>query len=1226
MGVAWTKDQQRVIDTREQNILVSAAAGSGKTAVLVERILALIMDKEHPADIDELLVVTFTRAAADEMRERIRRAIEDAHKEHPEDRHLLRQLTLIHSASITTIDGFCMQVVKNHFQDVDLDPAFRVGEDGELKLLMQDVLGEVLEEAYTNGEKAFLEFADCYASGRTDRGLETLVLKLYQFAQSYPWPREWLEACAEDSGEDNQPEEGNPVWLSGLVESLRGSLSTYRNHARMAADICKEPDGPYMYTAAVESDLEQLEAMEAADSYANMYEALHAYQAERLSAKKDAAVSDVKREAVKSLRDGYKKNIDGLRKRYFFRNMEDMQENMRKTGAAVRQLVSLTLRFMEQYEEKKRDKNLVDFSDLEHNALRIFLREEDGKRVRTDAARAYAAKYKEIFIDEYQDSNLVQEILLNSISREADGIHNLFMVGDVKQSIYSFRLARPELFIEKYYRYAKGEEGCVRIDLKQNFRSRRDVLQSVNFLFYQMMQRDLGAVAYDEAAALYPGASYPEAGEADQTELLLLENRPDAAEDGRTARELEAKLCADRIQQLMKEGQVTDKETGELRPICYSDIVILLRAMDGWADVCQEVLEQEGIPCRTMLRSGYFTAYEIQTMLNFLRIIDNPRQDIPLAAVMKSAIGGFTEEELAKVRGEVPEGSFHEACMVFRGNGEEEGLRKKMDGFYRMVEHYREILPFTSIHELIWTILDETGFEAYVTAMPGGLVRRANLAMLADKAMVFESTSYRGVFHFIRYIDRMIRYQVDYGEADAGGDRPDAVEIQSIHKSKGLEYPVVFVMGMGKGFNEMDTRSPVVLHMESGIGVDYVDPELRIRTPTLKKRAIQRRMREEMLGEELRVLYVAMTRAKEKLILTGAVRSLKEKAVKWYSEAGNPDRMLSFDAKFSAGSYLDAVMPALIRNRCCAGFLEDCGLKVPTDHPLYSENSGIILKTVTAEELVWERVGQELLKREQLEDWAAELSSGSLSEEEEEQLYRQLKEQLDYSYPWKIYEDLPVKMSVSELKKQQQKIVDEETVSLYEEELYEEEMVEPLVPNFLKEEEASTGSVRGDAYHRLLERLEFSVAPEEEAVEAAVRKYIDAGTYSEEEYELVDRKNIVRMLKNPLGQRMAEAFRKGDLFREQPFVLGVPAEEVQEKYEGSGEWMLVQGIIDAFFYEEEEIVLLDYKTDRLYTEEAFRERYQVQLSYYRKALERLTGKHVKEIYIYSFALGREIRL
>ena len=1292
MAVTWTADQRRVIDTRKKNILVSAAAGSGKTAVLSQRILSLIMDEEDPVDIDELLVVTFTRAAADEMRERIRQALEDAHRHNPQNRHLLRQLTLIHSASIMTIDSFCSQVVRNYFQEVDLDPSFRVGEDGELRLLQQDVLGNVLEEAYEEGEQDFLEFADCYASGQNDKMLERLILRLYGFSQSYPWPEQWLRQCsgmqdnvlaenmdssdADAMAVSSEHAEGTEAyWLTTLIAGIHKTIESYMSYAGMALRICQEPDGPWMYEPMVTSDLEALEEMKAAKDFGALYGAVTGYAPQRLSAKKDVAVSDTKKEMVKSLRETWKSGIDDLKKKYFTQNEEKMLEIMGKSGWASAVLVRLTLRFLEAYQAAKREKNLVDFSDLEHDAVKIFCG-EDGQQ--TDAARAYAARYREIFIDEYQDSNLVQEILLNSISGESRGLHNLFMVGDVKQSIYSFRLARPELFIEKYNRYGAGEEGCLRIDLKQNFRSREEVLESVNFLFRQLMQPDLGAIAYDDAAALYPGAAYAPQGQ-NETEVLLLDDRPDAGEEGRTSRELEARICVDRIRQLMGQMQVTDKETGQLRPMRYSDIVILLRAMDGWADVYQDVLEEQGIPCRTVLRSGYFDAYEIQTMLNMLRIIDNPRQDIPLTAVMKSVMGGFDEQELALIRGAYPDCSFHEACQRCAENadaamidgesvttGQEssqkasdadmtgsswETLCRKTAAFYAMLEHYRQILPYTPIHQLISVILEETGFAACVSAMPGGEVRIANLAMLADRAMVFESTSYKGLFHFIRYIDRMIRFQVDYGEADAGTERPDAVEIQSIHKSKGLEYPVVFVAGLGKKFNEMDARSMAALHMEDGIGIDFIDPQRRLRMPTLKKKAIQRRMKEEMLGEELRVLYVAMTRAKEKLILTGAVKDRKKRMQEWYRETGNPAQTITYDTRFSAGSCLDLIMPALLRNRCCEELLKADDLWPPFGHALYQTDARTRVSWVEPFLLSQASVEAELTRKETLAQWETllEQREAAALSPEAQAVRDHLREVLDTPYPWEAQAHLPVKLSVSELKRQKRLLEDVEQT-----ELYQEETVVPLIPKFLQETEEASGALRGDAYHHLMERLDFDMAPERQVVQQAAEQYIAAGVYTEEEYALVEPADIAKMLGSPLGRRMAVAAGQGLLYREQPFVLGIPmtmnsnpgasdenrssaavtSEKLSEKdlfhagdsASAAGEWTLVQGIIDAFFYEDGEIVLMDYKTDRLYREEDFRERYGIQLEYYEKALTQITGKRVKEKWIYSFTLGRSIRL
>ena len=539
MGVTWTEDQRRVIEARGENILVSAAAGSGKTAVLVERIMGLILDRQNPADVDELLVVTFTRAAAEEMRERIRRALENALKRSPRDARLMKQLSLIHTASITTIDSFCMQVIRSHYEEADLDPSFRVGEEGELQLMRQDVLGELLEDCYREGSPAFSSFTDCYAPGRNDGALERMILRLYEFAQSYPWPQEWLRSCLKaygnaagkkggwqepggkgqkadgESGEadgesrevDRESREADgesgqePGWLAWLVESLKASIRSFRESAQLAAEEARSPGGPYMYEEALQEDIRSFREMEEAEGFAGLARQIGAYRPVSLSRKKDETVSEEKRASVRARRDGYKKELDQLRKRYFFQELEEYQEYMARCRQPAETLISLTEEFGRRFREKKRENNLVDFSDLEHECLEIFLRKEGGRRVPTETALSYARMYREIFIDEYQDSNLVQEILLNSIAGRGDGSRNLFMVGDVKQSIYSFRLARPALFLEKYHAYRRLEEGGagekgtypgVCIGLRQNFRSRREVLEGINGIFRQAMGEDLG--------------------------------------------------------------------------------------------------------------------------------------------------------------------------------------------------------------------------------------------------------------------------------------------------------------------------------------------------------------------------------------------------------------------------------------------------------------------------------------------------------------------------------------------------------------------------------------------------------------------------------------------------------------------------------------------------------------------------------------------------------------
>ncbi len=1235
MGMTWTDDQKKVIETRKENILVAAAAGSGKTAVLVERIMSLILDEKDPADVDDLLVVTFTRAAAEEMRERIRRALEEARKRRPKDAHLMKQLTLIHTASIMTIDSFCMQVIRNNYEEADLDPSFRVGEDGELSLMRQDVLGELLEDFYKEGDADFFSFTGCYAPGRNDEALERMILGLYEFAQSYPWPDEWLKSCLDAYGPGDGERE--PQWLIWLEESLKGSIRSFQEAALAAVQEALGPEGPYMYEEALREDICFFEEAQRAENFVQLSEWIASYAPAALSRKKDAAVSEEKRASVKARRDGYKKELERLKKRYFFQDTREYGTYMKKCRKPAQVLIRLTQEFARRFRDKKREKNLVDFSDLEHDCLNMFLKEEDGRRVVTDTARAYAGRYREIFIDEYQDSNLVQEILLNSIAGKGTGERNLFMVGDVKQSIYSFRLARPALFLEKYHTYRlleedqkerkqerlfsdgrdAGEEGAegmpgkkpqtspgVRIDLRQNFRSRREVLEGVNGIFREAMQEDLGGIAYDDANALYPGAKFPREGdEAYACEMLLLENPKDSGEQERTARELEAAMIAARIRELMQSMQVTDKNSQKLRPIGYGDIVILLRAMEGWADVYQEVLSAQGIPCRSSSRSGYFSSYEVQTVLNMLRVIDNPLQDIPLAAVLRSPIGGMQEEELAYIRSTFPQLPYCRACRAYAEKGPDGTARDKISAFYRLVDTYREKVTYMPIHQLLWDLLDETGFGAYVSAMQGGPVRRANLDMLVDKAIVFESTSYKGVFHFVRYIDRMMKYHIDFGNADEGTAVQDSVEILSIHKSKGLEYPVVIVSGLGKRFNETDARNPVVLHMDWGLGIDYVDEEKRVRIPTLFRRTIQRRMREEMLGEELRVLYVAMTRAKEKLILTGTVRDAQGSMRKWNQ------MQMSFADRFGASTGLDFLMPSICRRT------ED-------------GNGSFRLHLTTAEELVWTEVKEQAMGGA----WAKRLRETMVGERKKKP--SSLDMMLGYEYPWEGRIPLPVKLTVSELKRQQKKLEDELA-----EKLYPEPVLDPVVPRFITgEQPAEHGAARGDAYHRLLEHIDFGRIRQAEGGKLSTGVYVyleelvQEGILSEGERRLIYVPDICRLLECPLGRRMQQAQEEGGLFREQPFVLEVPAAglEIWEKEEGEraagqqDDTVLIQGIMDAFFYEGGEIVLLDYKTDRVSSPDSLIKRYGLQLRYYQRALEQITGNRVKEAYIYSFAFGEAI--
>lgn len=1268
MGVSWTTEQQQVIDLRNRNILVSAAAGSGKTAVLVERIVKIITDKNHPVDIDHLLIVTFTNAAAAEMRERIGNAIEKALDEQPGNEHLLRQLTLIHNAQITTIDSFCLYVVRNHFHEINLEPNFRIGDEGELKLLREDVLGRVLEQNYEEPSEAFSDFVEGYASGRTDAALNEMILQLYEFSRSYPWPEKWLDSFVGIYRIENREELDRAEWLAPLTENICFVLKDCEQLLKQALAITQQDDGPDMYEKAVQSDLEKYEGLSRLTSFCELSGALSDIKYDRLASSRGFEGDPDKLELVKSLREQAKDVVKKLCKQYFFCSPEMMIEQLERTEPMLEEVVRLTKQFADEFAAAKRRKNLVDFHDVEHFALQILVDEETEKAKKT--AEEFRDTFEEIMIDEYQDSNEVQETLLRSISREERGENNIFMVGDVKQSIYRFRLARPELFMKKYDSYSLEESTTQRIDLHKNFRSREEVLTCTNDIFYKIMARSLGNVEYDAEAALYPGASYPVS--ADFTpEILLAGSNDELLEDTELSdkKTLEAKIVAEEIRHLMKTQPVTDKATGELRAARYSDIVILLRSLSGWADSLVEVLNGNGIPAHTVSSTGYFSTVEVQTVLSMLRLLDNPRQDIPMAAVLRSPMAGLTDEELAVLRLEDGSVPFHEAVLeLAEGLYEEDGQKEISDSeadseadqkqgrnadgkkeddiettahrkllkFYKKYRQLRQLVPDTPIHELIEIILRETGYGHYVAAMPAGSRRTANLNMLLEKAAAYEKTSYKGLFHFVRYIDELQKYDVDFGEADMVGENEDVVRIMSIHKSKGLEFPIVIVSGMGKNFNKQDTRSKMVLHPELGIGLDYMDGKKRIKSPTIAKKAIAKQIELENLGEELRVLYVALTRAKEKLILTGTLKDAPEKLEFFRQQAAlyahsSDTTAIPYLTRESAAGYLDWILPAVL----------SYGDKYP-------------VRIVEAAELVLDEVENQLEQNEDLTERIEEIEAADT------QLVGQLKQRFLQRYPYQVDVLRKNKYSVSELKhramRERFEAEQEETVPAFL-----EEPVTPTIPLFIQREESveqetpNRGALRGTAVHRVMECYDFasekSVQEQMEAMEKEEKITADMRA-------LVKEQIVADFVSSETGRRMALAQCGGALYREKPFVMGFTEEELENYGFGVGsntdsceniyektdsdqekeeqkkvcheeDLTLIQGIIDVFWIEKDGIVLLDYKTDRVQQEKELIDRYETQLKLYADALERVFAARklkVKEILIYSFSLEQLITL
>lgn len=1202
MDVKWTSEQQKVIDLRERNILVSAAAGSGKTAVLVERIIRMLTDPEKPADVDRLLIVTFTEAAAAEMKERIRGAIEQALEERPEDVHLQRQATLIHSAQITTIHSFCLSVIREHFHILDIDPSFRIAEEGELKLLRQDVLDELLEACYINAETSFLEFVEKFGTGRNDKKIEEIILKLYDYSRSYPQPELWLDACVRsyrtgrDDGTGTEPACMERVKV--LVRQKTGDMLLILEEGLR---LCGLPDGPYMYGEMLEADSEGLEHLLKQESFAGMYEAVQGIAWKRLSAKKDDSVDVDKRDQVKALREKVKKMMKDITAMYFYEAPEEILKDMEESADSMQVLTDLVKQFSKAFSRKKQSKNMIDFSDMEQFALRILTTEEEGRLVPSLAAAEYQEQFLEVMIDEYQDSNLIQEAILTSVSTVSKGRNNIFMVGDVKQSIYRFRLSRPELFMEKYETYSQEDSDRQRIDLHKNFRSREEVLGSVNFIFEQIMRRELGGICYDGQAALYPGASYDpqldgQGRSLNRAELILVDTSDDGLA-GETGREREARAVARRIKELLLSGRVLDKASGTYRAPRYKDIVILTRSIKGWADVFAAVLGEEGIPAYAGSREGYFETYEVSVLLDYLRILDNFMQELPLTAVLTSPFAGLNAQQLADIRNAYPELPYYEAVLEY-AHAEEQGgdLRKLLQAFLEKLEYFREMVPYTAIHELLWRIIEDTGYGLYIASMPGGAQREANVEMLVEKASAFEGTSYKGLFNFVRYIEQLKKYDVDYGEANIADEQSDTVRIMTIHKSKGLEFPIVFVCGMGKQFNTQDVKGSIVIHPEWGVGIDAIDLEKRTRISTILKKVIQEEITRENLGEELRVLYVALTRAKEKLIMTGGLPQAGEVLEQYREEQAPGGKILPLPYYVLSGArtYLDWILPLIPR------ITEEVPLEVTVTDCL----DAVAADTVEQQ--------AESLARDILEHWNTEhIYHKALRE--------RLPEQLEYTYPYGQEQKLKLKFTVSELKKRA--YLSEESG----EELYEEPEIVPLLPEFLKESAELTGASRGSAYHKLLELLDFSQDYDADTLEKEITNLQGEGKLSDEMAECIRIPDILAFLHCESGLRMHKAARNHLLKKEQPFVLGVDAHEIYPD-EATEETILVQGIIDVYFEEDGELVVLDYKTDKVKTARELQEKYHAQLDYYAQALEQLLGKKVKEKIIYSFTLEQEIQV
>jgi ATP-dependent helicase/nuclease subunit A len=1333
MGNNWTPEQLEAIMQRDCNLLVAAAAGAGKTAVLVERIIRKITDSKKPVDIDRLLVVTFTNAAATEMRERIGNALINALDADPASANLQNQMALLDRASIMTLHSFCLEVVRSNFHTLDLDPGFRISDETESTLMRLDALEELFEDKYENEEAGsdFFQLVDSYGGGRDDNELREIVLSLHKFTRSHPWPEQWLAAQTEAFNIGSSVCLSSTPWARVLLASAAAELQGLLALLDKAAALASRAPGLEPYCGVLASDMQMLgKLLYVCQDAAPDWDAIHAAFASceparlpRCGKDADANVQD----EVKAIRNQMKDKLKKLCESGFNLTSAELFEDYRRLYPLFKYLSAMVCEFDGLYSQKKNSKALLDFNDLEHHCLKVLIEDNEP----TAAALELRKRYEEILVDEYQDSNLIQELILGTISGNRDGRFNIFMVGDVKQSIYRFRQAKPELFLSKYsaYPHESGHTSRV-IQLYKNFRSRSSVIDGVNFIFRQVMSSLVGELDYTDEEALNPGAVFEEAAAGCNTggpiELHIIDVTSNAVipeygqsypdnysetpagysaenstgtptgysisnsvetpaghstsnpagnpgknsssvsdagnpdnDDGDGTEEneeepldniqAEARITGKRIRELVSLTSaglsIYDKKLGNYRKAQYRDIVILMRATRNWADVFVDELAAMGIPAYADTGLGYFRTVEVETMLSLMQIIDNPLQDIPLLAVLRSPIGGFNSDELADIRLADRTVSYFEAMRLFAGaiaNPSEEcsnsETRQKTGKFLEELHNWRDIAQFTPTDELVWKLLTDTGYYSYVGVLPGGPERKANLRMLFERARQYEETSYKGLFNFINFINKLRSGGGDMGSARILGENDNVVRIMSIHKSKGLEFPVVIVSGCGRKFNLRDLNASILLHQELGYGPDIVDLEKRTVAPSLSKFAIRQKLRLETLSEEMRILYVAFTRAREKLIMTGCIRDVSRACFRWCSAADVEDSGLPPYNMQQAATYLEWLGPALVRHesaeplRMAAAPHGDIKL-------LKEDGSSWDIKLWGMGAAAVEK--EAALAVENIRQWLEydELANGGNMPAEPGYSADELIKKLEWEYPFRTLSGMPAKLSVTELKRRfaaEEQIEQQEAASPY---------IQPMTarPAFLEPERGLDAARRGSVMHFIMQHLDFkrlaslkghtetgitSKAGSKDSIFHHELESQLASMEAKEQLTAAEAKvaNITAIgafFETSLGKRMLEA---KSVRRETAFNIEIKCTDIyrdlpQDIYDA--ETMLVQGVIDCWFEADEGIVLLDYKTDCVPAggTELIKERYRVQLDYYTRALEQISGKKVTERYLYLFHSG-----
>lgn len=1231
--MSWSKEQLQAIELRGKNLLVAAAAGSGKTSVLVERIIRRVTDEQQKVDVDKLLVVTFTNAAAAEMRERIGSALAQALKNCPGSHHLERQLVLLNAASICTIHAFCQNIVRQNFHLLDLDPNFRVASQPEINLLKADVLETLFEEKYAEGAPDFLDFIAHYGDDHSDQALYDLILGLYDFSRSHPWPEYWLGNLAQQFAVPDRTGIDDTPWSALIRDKIALELDQARlTLARLSRESMR-PGNPDVYREVFDSDKELVEQLISlsAGTWEQLSQALGCCRFAKLPNAK--GIDEAVKKYFQKGRQTVKDKISEFQQLYFSRPAAELLEDLRLTAPVVAELGRLVNDFAVRFSNAKSVKSLVDFNDLEHFCLKILMEDQSlpGEARPSPVALACQHKYAEIMVDEYQDTNGVQETILSLLVKPDQP--NLFLVGDVKQSIYRFRLAEPELFLEKYRQYPHSEETCARIDLTCNFRSRTGVLEAVNFLFGHLMTPRVAELEYGEAERLNPGPDYPVCNQKTlegPVEVWLVDRDgqtgtdPEAEVEPETEEpvsepggfELEARLIADRVNELMAGGYAAyDKETRQYRPLAWRDIVILLRSVKGKASVLLEILRQANIPAYAEIDSGYFREIEVQVMLSLLSIIDNPRQDIHLAGVLRSPMVGLTADELANIRLSKRDGDLWNAVVAVacpeRQAADWGALQRKLAEFVAQLTKWRSFSRRKGVPELIWQLYRDTGYYDYVGAAPGGVLRQANLRALYDRARQYETTNFRGLFRFLRFVERLQNKGTDLAIARALGESEDVVRVMSIHKSKGLEFPVVFLADMGKNINLADSRALVLMHKKLGIGPYVTNPELRFRYPTLARQGIAYKLSMETRAEELRILYVALTRAREKLILVGSATKVGQKAAAWCQTAADQQQQALPDSLIAgAKSYLDWLAPALARHADGQILLDYAGDGISQAQYQGDNASRWDIRICPAS-----RVGGSDEQRQAdipLLNLVKELEPVAAGEG-----VRWVEERLGWQYGYQEAVGKPAKLSVSEIKRRFELLDHEGSQSMFEQ--------SPVIvrPRFLQGGGKLTGAEYGTLMHTVMQHVDLAGDLTEAGLSGQLQLMLDREILPPEQAAAVDISAIRAFFASGLGQRLC---RSANVRRELPFSLMLPAERFYPELAGSDEKIFVQGIIDTLFDEPDGLVLVDYKTDHAGNGSRLAEKYAIQLALYAEAVETILKQPVKEKYLYLFNTAEVLKL